>query len=228
MKARKEYLVIDGMSESIWKSMVVKALRIGWVEGLQAAAERLPRSTMDGLLVCGLFEDLFPAGLRELEMEYQEIRRQDYEALCAHETHHGRGYAPVFFNMAGEAMANRMLATNFTAQIAQETSLKWINPRVFNCVYTWGRIAPKDEGVLRDPFHHPFTGVPMSVVDSHTLEGKRSGAGMTILSGHYENHLRLHRVFTEGWGWVRDQVAAEPVYKVRAKPVEEQPQGTLF
>ncbi len=214
---KREYLVIDGMSESVWKSLVVKALRIGWVEGLQAASERLPRSTMDGLLVCGLFEDLLPAGMEELDQEYQEIRARNYEALCAHETHHGRGYSKQFFDLAKEACSEmgRRQAGEFVVEIAQNTSLRWINPRVYNCVYTWWMINPQDRGVLREPMHMPFTGIPLSIIDGHTLEGKRSGKGVTILSGHYENHLKLGDVHLKGWDWVRDQVRSEGVYVVQ-------------
>lgn len=52
--------VADAWSESAWKSLLVKALRIGWAEGLRQAEQRLTRSTMEMLLLASVFEDVFP------------------------------------------------------------------------------------------------------------------------------------------------------------------------
>jgi hypothetical protein len=81
---------VDGFSESLWKSLVVKALRIGWVAGIEAAAQRLAPSTIQATLLCGIFEDVFPA-VSELTDALAEVRRKAFEALCQRETHHGRG-----------------------------------------------------------------------------------------------------------------------------------------
>ena len=45
MKRRyKQQRFIDDWSESAWKSLVVKSLRMGWPIGLEQAAGRLSRS----------------------------------------------------------------------------------------------------------------------------------------------------------------------------------------
>lgn len=71
--------LIDGYSESIWRSLVVKSLRIGWPTGIEEAAKRLPPSTVDALLVCGVFEDIFPRQ-SELNDCLSEIQSKDYKA----------------------------------------------------------------------------------------------------------------------------------------------------
>ena len=91
--------MIDGYSESLWKSVVVKSLRIGWPAGLEEASRRLNKSTMKSLLICGLFEDVFPPE-EELQEAMDEVNRFDFEALCSRETHHGQGlYTPYHYTI---------------------------------------------------------------------------------------------------------------------------------
>ena len=100
----KEIKFRDEFSESAWKSLIVKSLRIGWVEGLEKASKVLPPSIIKPLLTAGLFEDVFPASWEELNECLEEIETKNYESLCSRNTHHGRGYTEEFCKMADEAV----------------------------------------------------------------------------------------------------------------------------
>ncbi len=102
--ARKPLTFVAGYSESLWKSLVVKSLRIGWPIGIEEAAKYLPQFSIDMLLICGLFEDVFPAQ-SELPDCLTEIRMKNYVALCVRETHHGRGLTEAFCSLENEAVA---------------------------------------------------------------------------------------------------------------------------
>lgn len=199
---------IEGFSESAWKSLVVKSLRIGWVEGLQKASEVLCKSTVNQLLVGGLFEDLFPGSMKELNQEINEILSRDYESLCSHETHHGRGYTDRFCDMEQEAVENGPQEGNriFWGRIKPYSNIKWLNPRIYNCLYTWAKINPQDEGAKREPLHVLFPGMPDCILDGHTVEGNRTKHKVTLLSGHYHNHRIIgERVMSEGWEGIRKE-----------------------
>src|SRR5215469_3835097 len=60
-KTTKPVKFLDGWSESLWVSLAVKAVRIGWPAGLEAAAARLSKSKMKEVLTVQVFEDIFPA-----------------------------------------------------------------------------------------------------------------------------------------------------------------------
>ena len=51
---QKPIKMVDGFTESAWKSLAVKAIRLGWPEGLRQAAYRLSPATMRALLYVGL------------------------------------------------------------------------------------------------------------------------------------------------------------------------------
>ena len=210
---RKEQKIIEGFSESAWKSLVVKSLRIGWVEGLQKCSKMLCKSEVKQLLVAGIFEDLFPGSWEELNQILNEIDTQNWESLCSHQTHHGRGLSNAFCNYEKESCANgRKQGYDMMEQIVQKNSnLRWLNPRVFNCLYTWIKISPQDAGVKRNPFYMPFAGMPECILDGHTMEGKKSGLIVGLLSGHYDNHRKIgENIMRVGhWGAIRKQFAAQ-------------------
>jgi hypothetical protein len=218
MKEKKEQRIICGFSESAWKSLVVKSLRIGWIDGLKKASEMLSKSTMEQLLIAGIFEDLFPGSWGELNKELEEIKNQNWTGLCSHETHHGRGYTDMFCDMEKEACSNaRKEGYNIMEQIVQPNSqLKWLNPRVFNCLYTWNKINPKDEGVKRLPFNSPFIGMPQCILDGHTKEGKEKGLTIGLLSGHYDNHRKIGENIAKigHWGVIRKQFLNQKIIPV--------------
>ena len=209
--------MIDGYSESLWKSVVVKSLRIGWPAGLEEASRRLNKSTMKSLLICGLFEDVFPPE-EELQEAMDEVNRFDFEALCARETHHGQGLADRFCDLEDEAVyAARNCKPDIWA-MANKYGI-WIPPRAMNVFYTWHWLRNEIRGGKREIDRTPWTGIPKVMADSHTYEGKKMGQGITLLSGHYSQHREIGRLVQEkGWQWVREQVHNSGVFETEDIP----------
>ncbi len=233
MRPRTPLIVIEGISQSTWKSLVVKALRAGWPAGLVAARQRLAPGMMRDLLYVGLYEDVWPS-LQDLPAAIDEIKREDYLALCRRETLHGRGYAEVFCNMAeeaGRAAGNKRLGPGTHTQELRQESKRLGTPlwtRGLNCVYTWLKVAPTDRQT-READLTPFTGVPAVMADSHTYEGKRRGITMTVLSGHYEQHRIIgQRVMADGWDPIRREMHAELLVGERWKVPQAESSMTLF
>ena len=185
----------------------MKSLRIGWPEGLRQAQIHIGLSKMRGVIACGLFEDVFPAG-DELKDAAREAQLLDYEALCRRETHHGRGYTKKFCALEVEAVNAAANEGGRLYHQAKDLGL-WLPPRAMNCFYTWLKLKPKDAGVIRKVDRTPWTTMPPAMLDGHTREGRWKGRRMTILSGHYENHLTLSKMVKEiGWNGVRKAVHA--------------------
>lgn len=207
--------MIDGYSESLWKSVVVKSLRIGWPAGLEEASRRLSKSTMKSLLICGLFEDVFPPE-EELKEAMDEINRFDFEALCARETHHGQGLADRFCDLEDEAVYAARNHKPYIWEIADKYGI-WIPPRALNVFYTWHKLRNEISGGKREIDRTPWTGIPKVMADSHTYEGKEVGQRITLLSGHYSQHRKIGRLIQEkGWQWIRDQVHSSGVLEVKS------------
>jgi hypothetical protein len=205
---RKPLTLIDGYSESIWKSLVVKSLRIGWPIGIEEAAKRLPYPTVDALLVCGIFEDIFPPQA-ELQDCLLEIRSKNYDSLCSSETHHGRGLTEAFCALEKEACDAAIHQRDALLTQAKDLDIQ-LPPRALNCFYTWLKLSPGDSYVKRRLDDAPWTEVPKAIVDGHTYEGKRRGTVETLLSGTYSNHAVLgQRVMREGWSEIRKEVHAD-------------------
>jgi hypothetical protein len=199
--------LVDGWTESAWKSLVIKALRIGWPDGLRQAERRLSSSAMEFLLRASLFEDVFPPE-RELAAAVDELERRDWEALCSRETHHGRGYTAAFCDLADEAIA---AAKNPAPLYPEARRLGlYLPPRSWNCFWTWLRLAPADEGVRRELDETPWRGMPKAMIDAHTAEGRRRRSGYTVVSGDYDTHRAIAElVEAQGWGELRARVHAE-------------------
>lgn len=201
---------IDGFSKSAFKSLAVKSLRIGWPAGLDRAQAALGKSEIRPLLVCGVFEDIFPA-VSELAEVMAEVRRLDYAALCSRQTHHGRGHTPEFCRLEPEAVAAAQNRKGELWAQARAYGL-WLPRRALNCFWTWLAIRPQDAGQRRATDETGWQGIPLAVLDGHTLEGKRAGRVVTVLSGHYDNHATLaERVAREGWRGIRAETHAEIV-----------------
>lgn len=209
-RVKKPTKYIEGYSESAWKSLAIKSLRVGWATGLTEASQRLSKSTMRTMLIGGLFEDVFPADWKELNECLREIDAQDYVSLCQRETHHGRGLSEKFCNMADEACA--IADSEFYKmmnEVRVNSNLTWCSPRIKNCLYTWKKINPKPSK-FRYECNKKWEGMPLSILDSHTFEGKKLGIKMSVLSGHYENHRILgQRVMAEGWDKIRREALTE-------------------
>jgi hypothetical protein len=214
-KKKFEVKYINGFTQSAWKSLTIKSLRIGWVNGIEEASKNLTKSELTGLLVGSLFEDVFPIRYKDLDETYLEIRNGEWEKLCSRNTLHGRGYAQQFFDMAEEACQkelNLQFNEGIVRAIRSNTSLSWINPRVYNCLYTWYKINPEPRNYEREPLISEWKGMPKNILDGHTFEGKRMKSEITLLSGHYENHLEIgNRVMVEGWNPLRQEFLKDDV-----------------
>lgn len=205
---RKSLTLIDGYSESIWKSLVVKSLRIGWPTGIDEAAKRLTPATVDALLVCGVFEDIFPPQT-ELRDCLSEIHSRNYLALCARETHHGRGFTEAFCRLEKEACAAAIAERESLLRQSHELGVQ-VPLRALNCFYTWLKLAAQDVNLRRPLDDASWIGVPKAIADGHTYEGKRIGTLQTLLSGTYGNHAVLgQRVLSESWAIVRAEFHAQ-------------------
>lgn len=199
---------IAGWSKSLWKSLAVKSLRMGWPAGLREALRRLNRSTMKSLLTCGVYEDVFPAR-SQIEAVLDAVDGHDYESLSRWETHHGRGYSEAFCDLEEQAVAAAREKGGEIFPHARKLGI-WIPPRALNCFWTWLELEPEREGT-RDIDPRPFDGIPRAMADGHTYEGKHLGVDVTVLSGHYRQHRRLGRRVREDGGWesVREEVHAD-------------------
>lgn len=216
----KEITFIDGFSESAWKSLVVKSLRIGWVNGLQEASKKISKSTMESLLLAGLFEDVFPGSWKELDNCILEIKSGNYKSLCERNTHHGRGYTDAFCDLENEAVEKgRSEGYELMKEVQNNSSLRWLNPRVFNCLYTWMKIKPNDENSKRAIMTHQFSGMPECILDGHTYEGKCSGRRIGLLSGHYSQHREIGKLvsFVGHWGIIRKKFLSENIVPVNVQ-----------
>lgn len=198
----KPQRILEGFSESAWKSLAVKSLRMGWPAGIAMARGILGKSAVSTLLTCGVFEDIFPAEA-DLESVFQDIRSEDWPALCRWQTHHGRGNLTVqFCGMEAEAVAaaETKRAEMWTA--ARILGI-WLPTRCLNCFWTWLQVQNKDEDQIhrhRLVSDQPWRGMPIAMLDGHTMEGKALGKTGTVLSGHYPNHLRLAEIVKrDGW-----------------------------
>lgn len=210
MKPRtpKPIVYRDGFSEGAWKSLTVKSLRIGWPEGLKQAAARLSGSTVNALLLCGIFEDTFPA-TRDLDQASAEVMSLDFRSLCERETHHGRGYTDAFCDLGHEAVEAARTSKEAIHAAARDLNLR-LPSRSLNCFYTWMKLRPNDTGVMRNLDEAPWRGMPKVMLDGHTLEGWRLGQRVALLSGSYEQHRIIgRRVMREGWEPIRAEAHEE-------------------
>lgn len=229
MKAKvvKEVKFKEGFSESAWKSLIVKSLRIGWVPALYAAEEAMGKSQMKGQLICGLFEDTFPAET-EIKKAVDLVNSGDYASLCKMQTHHAvPGITQRFFDLREEAcaVANIPEERGKLYESARKYGL-WLTPRSLNVFWTWLELMPDVSNGERTVDETPFDGFPSSVLDCHTWEGKQVKRGTTILSGMYECHLALSGLVQKfGWKHVRDIVHGEPIEK---RKIENEKQDSLF
>jgi hypothetical protein len=165
----------DVFSEGAWKSLTVKSLRIGWPEGLKQAAARLSASTVNALLLCGIFEDTFPA-TGDLDQTGAEIMSLDFRALCERETHHGRDYTEAFCDLKHEAVEAARTKKETIYAATRDLNLR-LPSRSLNCFYTWMKLRPNDTGIMRNLDEAPWRGMPKVMLDGHTLEGWRLASG---------------------------------------------------
>jgi hypothetical protein len=220
-KAAKPIRFIDGWSESAWKSLAVKALRIGWPEGILQARHRLNRSTIAATLTVGLFEDTFPS-LASFPAALAELKAEDFAALCSRDTHHGiRALSDRFCDLEQEARAAKYAETEFLMAEAKRYGF-WMTTRARNVFWTWLTMKPSTDA-FRAPCLMPWSGMPAFAIDDHTFEGRRDNRGPSMLSGHYDTHRALGiMVRSHGWDHAR-QLAFAPPPLSPAEPVHDEP-----
>jgi hypothetical protein len=210
--AKKPVKFIDNWSESSWVSLVVKALRLGWPAGIEAARLRLAPSRVRDTLIVQVFEDIFPA-VEELPAVLAECRAHQYAALCRRQTHHGRpGLTDL--NLAINdlwADGTRRREAEAGRLYAEATRLGlWLAARAFADFDAWLTIKPTDAGATREIDPAPWSAMPAAMADLHTYEGKLLKAGETLLSGTAAGHRNLARlVQADGWAAVRRLVHAQ-------------------
>ena len=182
------------------KSLLMKAFRIGWPAGMLAAAVNLPDSTVERLLQQQVFEDLWPAE-EDLPQVLQEIGEGDFTALCARETHHGRGVTVgVFHGLAGADRRARKTESLLRRKTRDLGLRGFCRGALRNLMLWMERPYLHACGETRTAWDAPYRRLPPVVIDLHTgLTSKQ-----TFLSGTPSGHRRLCRmVQTRGWEWVR-------------------------
>jgi len=211
--------LINGYTESVWKSLVVKSVRLGWLEGLEMAIKSIGANNVNTLLIAQLFEDIFPLGYKELDECAKMIYDGKYSDLLKIQTHHGKGYTQRFCDYEDEAVSyGRFHVEEALKEIRAKTRLYYIAPRVNNCIYTWHRIVVEGVSPKRELWKQPFIGIPECCFDCHTYEGKSENNLVTTLSGQYYNHLKWSKIVQkEGWDGVRKIIIKEPFREVHIK-----------
>ncbi len=82
--------MVGGFSGSLWVSLAVKSVRLGWPAGFRGAVAVLgSRIDWRDLLLAQVFEDIWPS-TDQLPEVLREVETMDLEALFARDTHHGR------------------------------------------------------------------------------------------------------------------------------------------
>lgn len=215
IRLKRPVVYRDGFSESAWKSLAVKSLRIGWPEGLRQALAQLGKASVNALLLCGIFEDTFPA-IEEINATNVDVKTPDFEALCARETHHGRGHTDAFCDLEHEAVRAALNEQGAIYAAARRFDLL-LPPRSLNCFYTWMKLRPDDAGMRRKLDEATWRGMPKVMLDGHTMEGRQLGQRVELLSGHYEQHRVIgQRVMREGWDRIRAEAHEEIAQPMRA------------
>lgn len=230
----KKVELFNGFTKSAWKSLVVKSIRIAWVEGMQEAAKNLSKSDMFAICAGQVFEDIFP---RDEDLSYIAglIRSGDWERFLMYDTHHGRGYTDAFCDYEHEACDEKSIQQCYSLSIPYRQRFGFVPPRVYNCFYTWHKINPtyaKERSLL----HTSFVGMPECVLDGHTYEGvcagtkhpqvwtiewQKANQDRCLLSGYYGNHRLIGReVMKNGWGNIRKVFLAQKIIESKYK---EQP-----
>jgi len=214
--AKTQY--IDGVSEGLWKSCAIKAIRVSWLPGVEAASKRLSQTVMRSVALVQLFEDTLPA-VQDIEDCLKAIEAKDWDKYLRYDTHHGRGYSDRFADLKDEA--NNIAKTAPSEPLTKARNvyppLPDLPPRAMNVLYVWATIRP-DRGGFRPVDTSPFRGIPVSSCDKHTTEGYTRG--YTWLSGSWENHRALGRLVQDkGWKYVQKRMADEQVIEVNIETV---------
>jgi len=217
-KKRKEIEYINGASKSLWISVLVKSIRLGWPEGCRQAAMRLGDKISQYTALVQIFEDIYPSQ-EEFWGVRQEAERMDWEALCRRETNAGKFLLTPIFEEWDAVWKDRWEKekSEFLKMAARELNLPYISPRMAANLYEWWQFKDRiPSGVYRTVDNHPWKGIPAAMADMHTPEGCQAKTYTTILSGSRRGLLWLEReVKASGWEAVREKVHNGAVIYVR-------------
>lgn len=204
--AKKEVKYKEGYTDSTWKSLAIKAVRVGWPQGIKKARDVLGKSKIRGVLIGQLFEDTFPVNYQGIDQAIDFIEKEDYVSLCRIATHHTRGfynygdwiwYVDLFVKWKDLSFQHEKESWRMLQYLRSNTNIGYVTPRVLCCIWLWFKINPQNGGE-RSILDKPYTGMPNNVMDMHTYEGKVKGQKLTLLSGLWENHLKFgERMRTE-------------------------------
>lgn len=183
------------MIKCMAKSLAVKAVRIGWPAGVDAASRHLAPSELRSVLVGQVFEDIFPAPPALPEV-LAEIARGDWAALCRRDTHHTAPGLTAWIMRQVPKYAERKIEMVVECRALYGVRLP---PRAAGCFGAW-RIATEYSVGHRPLDEAKYTGVPAAALDMHVGRWR----GETTLSGTCANHVRLADwIQRDGWAAVR-------------------------
>ena len=190
------------LEKSIWKSVLVKSIRLGWVAGCAKAAGELSRSDMVSIAHGQIFEDLFP--LREdLAGLVEAVADVDWLTVCRYGTHHEqKGTTRII--MDGIDVAKVDIAKCYKEAAALGVR---VSPRAAGCFWQWligiAGSCPRAADLT------PWTGrIPAAMLDRHVGKWR----GDTILTGTTDGHRKLSQaVQKKGWEYVRKEVRSKTV-----------------
>jgi hypothetical protein len=198
-----------------WRSMaaslLIKSVRIGWPNGVEAAARVLGISKTKSYLWAQVWEDIFPDAI-ELPAIAKEIAALDYEALCRRETHHGMpGVTQKWFDIWIETKKAIYPYNELYRTIKRFEPRAAVTPRTVIAAGIWVYMAGGIPGLNRTLDEHLFIGVPVTVYDKHVKFREKRGEP-TILTGTFEQHLNIANMVQDcGWDFVREQAHSEGI-----------------
>lgn len=239
MKETKPVRLIEGYSEQLWTSVAVKALRIGWPEGLRQAQKRLGAAKLRSVLTVQIFEDIFPTA-EELPAVIDEARRLDYDAICARQTHHGiPGLTDAENNVYDQLETDRRWKYTQQARLVAEARRLgfYLESRAYGDFHCWLELMAGDDAFdvpsdnrYRTVDGSAWQGIPTACMDKHTPEARDVE---TFLSGTAAGHRNLARwVQAAGWDDVRQHTHASilpaPEQPITTPIARKPKQRTLF
>lgn len=230
-KEKRPIKYIEGYSESLWKSLVVKSIRMGWINGLVEAEKRLPKSTIQRFLISGIFEDLWPHP-SEIWAAIDMANRGDYAGLLSIDPHHGKGLSETYCNYHPTSDEYWYNNREFIFEKLKENLPGlYVPTNSLGNALNWmvhKHLIPQKSRTLDET---PFRGIPPAFADQHTPEGWERKTPFTLLCGHPKSHRMLgSQVQKIGWDGIRRQVHSEGILpkKETLPPTTRQGQQTLM
>lgn len=208
MARKVEYM--EGFSSSLWVSLAVKSVRLGWPAGLVQCERVLGKWKTQNTVKVQIFEDLWPT-VQDLPDVLGAIYRCDWDTICTYDTHHGRGLTGYITGLQEGKLDKNTPDIGYLREIAEtQYRVHSLPPRAACDFWTWHREIDKilqGDTPRRPVDDHPWTGIPPAMADMHTVEGRNQKTFRTILSGDYGGHRWLaEEVAKVGWGGVREYV----------------------